>query len=72
MQSVVDALWDGLSGHGVSWVGFYTEQADASADERLVLGPFRDKPACSPIGLHGVCGQALRSKKPRIVRDVTV
>ncbi|MHC5022340.1 MAG: GAF domain-containing protein [Planctomycetota bacterium] len=70
MQSVVDALWNGLHEHGVSWVGFYLERADAPDDARLVLGPCRDSPACSPIGLHGVCGQALTSGRTRIVRDV--
>ena len=39
-------------------------------DRRLVLGPCRDKPACSPIGLHGACGQALLSRRTLIVRDV--
>ena len=70
MQAVVDALWDGLRDAGVSWVGIYLDQAGEPDDARLVLGPCRDKPACSPIGLHGVCGQALRSQLARIVRDV--
>jgi putative methionine-R-sulfoxide reductase with GAF domain len=65
MRRVADVLWDLLHRAGVSWVGFYTAEADA-----MVLGPCRDKPACSPIGLHGVCGQALTSVAPRIVRDV--
>ena len=66
MQVVVDALWDGLHETGVSWVGFYL----ADGADRLVLGPRRDKPACSPIGLHGVCGQAFTARRTRIVRDV--
>lgn len=36
----------------------------------MTLGPSRDTPACSPIGLHGVCGQALTGGAVRIVRDV--
>ncbi len=71
MDAMVDALWDALHETGVSWVGFYLDRPQEPDDRRLVLGPCRDKPACSPIGLHGVCGQALLSKKPRIVRDVT-
>jgi putative methionine-R-sulfoxide reductase with GAF domain len=67
MQAVVDALWDGLQGHGVSWVGFYIK--DPAADQ-MILGPRRDKPACSPIGLHGVCGTAWRTREPQVVRDV--
>ena len=66
MQAMVDALWDALHPTGVSWVGFYVHE---SSDE-LVLGPRRDKPACSPIGLHGACGQAFTSRKPLVVRDM--
>ncbi len=66
MQATVDALWDALKDTGVSWVGFYLHEG---ADE-LVLGPRRDKPACSPIGLHGVCGQAFTQRRPIVVRDV--
>ena len=66
MRAFVDAAWDSLSSCGVSWVGFYLHQG---ADE-LVLGPRRDKPACSPIGLHGACGQAFLKKRPLVVRDV--
>jgi putative methionine-R-sulfoxide reductase with GAF domain len=70
MRAVVDALWTVLAGTGVSWVGFYLDQPTEPDDRRLVLGPHRDKPACSPIGLHGVCGQALRLRRTRIVNDV--
>ncbi len=71
MQCVVDALWSALHETGVSWVGFYLDQTGEPDDRRLVLGPCRDKPACSPIGMHGVCGQALRFRTARIVRDVS-
>lgn len=71
MRSVVDVLWEGLHGTGVSWVGFYLDQGpDIPGERRLVLGPRRDKPACSPIGLHGACGRALRMGHPLVVRDV--
>ncbi len=70
MRKVVDALWSSFNNLGYSWVGFYIDQPNQRDDQRFVLGPCRDKPACSPIGLHGVCGQALRSRKPRIVEDV--
>ncbi len=66
MQAVVEALWAGLKDAGVSWVGFYMDEGG----EELVLGPRRDKPACSPIGMHGACGQAFRSRQPLVVRDV--
>jgi putative methionine-R-sulfoxide reductase with GAF domain len=71
MHTVVNALWEGLRDQGVSWVGFYVQRPGTSADEALELGPHRDKPACSPIGLHGVCGQALRFQRVRIVDDVS-
>jgi putative methionine-R-sulfoxide reductase with GAF domain len=71
MQTVADALWNALHDQGVSWVGFYLDHPDETDDERLVLGPHRDKPACSPIGLHGVCGQGLRFGATRIVPDVS-
>jgi putative methionine-R-sulfoxide reductase with GAF domain len=67
MQTVVDRLWEHLQDSGVSWVGFYLYVPER---EEMVLGPRRDKPACSPIGMHGVCGQAFRDDAARIVRDV--
>ena len=56
-----------LAPTGVSWLGFYrvTESGDA-----MTLVACRDRPACSPIGLHGVCGQSLRAGRTRIVADV--
>ena len=66
MRSLIDALWAGLSARGVSWVGFYLHEGK----DELVLGPSRDKPACSPIGLHGACGRAFIEKRPLVVRDV--
>jgi putative methionine-R-sulfoxide reductase with GAF domain len=65
MQHVVDALWNALGTAGVSWVGFYL-----SAGGELVLGPRRDKPACSPIGLHGACGRSFLAGRPLVVHDV--
>jgi putative methionine-R-sulfoxide reductase with GAF domain len=68
MRCAADALWAGLRNAGVSWLGFYVQDSNP---EQLILGPCCDKPACSPIGLHGVCGQALLTGQSRIVRDVT-
>ena len=70
MRRFVDEWWNRLSPRGVSWVGFYLDSPGAPDEERLVLGPCRDKPACSPIGLHGACGTCLQSAQPLIVRDV--
>jgi 2-C-methyl-D-erythritol 2,4-cyclodiphosphate synthase len=70
MAMTVEVLWKGLARSGVSWLGFYLDQPGEPDDQRLLLGPREPGPACSPIGLHGVCGQALRSGEPRIIRDV--
>ncbi len=67
MTAVTDVLWDGLREHDVSWVGFYTAAADGAS---LDLGPHRDRPACTPIGLNGVCGQAYTARAPMVVEDV--
>jgi len=67
MRAVVEALWESLGGAGVSWVGFYLPSPDAAS---LLLGPRRDKPACSPIGMYGVCGRSFRERRPLVVSDV--
>lgn len=70
MQGAADALWTELSGRAVSWLGFYLPADGDGGGTELVLGPRRDKPACSPIGLHGACGRCFRSARPMVVRDV--
>ena len=67
MQTVVDRLWEQFSDAGVSWVGFYRYLPER---EEMVLGPRRDKPACSPISLHGACGRAFCDDAALIVREV--
>lgn len=69
MKGFVDAAWDALAPQGVSWIGFYFK--DEGADT-MTLGHRRDKPACSPIGLHGVCGRGWRERRSIVVRDVRV
>ncbi len=66
MRRFVDCAWDHLHTRGISWVGFYLPDGD----DQMVLGPSRNKPACSPIGMHGACGWALREQRPLVVRDV--
>lgn len=66
MRIIVDALWDEFGWHQpVSWVGFYL-----LGEGEMMLGARRDKPACSPIGLHGACGTAALSGETVVVRDV--
>ncbi len=67
MQRTVDALWDAFHTADVSWVGFYLKNDDL---DELILGPRRDKPACSPIAMFGACGRAFLSRKPLVVSDV--
>jgi putative methionine-R-sulfoxide reductase with GAF domain len=63
---LVDAVWAEFGEHRpVSWVGFYHLGAD-----EMTLGPRRDKPACSPIGLYGACGQAALAGRSLLVTDV--
>ena len=66
MAAMVDALWDALSVSGASWVGIYTKPG---GKDELVLGPRRDKPACSPLGMHGICGQCWTQRRSIVVRD---
>lgn len=66
MRALADALWEAFSAAGYSWVGFYTK----AEGDQMILGPRRDKPACSPIGLHGMCGLCWRERRSVIVNDV--
>jgi putative methionine-R-sulfoxide reductase with GAF domain len=67
MQAAVDAFWDTLGQRGVSWIGFYLKSANS---DEMLLGARRDKPACSPIGLHGMCGRCWKERRPILVSDV--
>jgi putative methionine-R-sulfoxide reductase with GAF domain len=67
MREVVDVLWDTFAEAPYSWCGFYVLSPDGS---QLILGAHRDKPACSPLPLHGVCGSVLKSGVSMIVPDV--
>jgi putative methionine-R-sulfoxide reductase with GAF domain len=79
MGALCDLLWEHF-GHdehqaidrgGISWVGFYGHGETYSTPEHeMTLLVRRDKPACSPIGLFGACGQSLRRKSILAVRDV--
>jgi putative methionine-R-sulfoxide reductase with GAF domain len=68
MAGLVDLAWDALAPEDVSWLGFYLP--DPENPEQMLLGPRRDKPACSPIGVHGACGQSFRQHVTLVVRDV--
>jgi putative methionine-R-sulfoxide reductase with GAF domain len=66
IEAIVDAIWMEFGDHRpVSWVGYYH-----LGSGEMTLGPRRNKPACSPIGLHGACGQAALSGRSLLVHDV--
>jgi len=57
-------LWMELA--DINWVGFYLLKRN-----KLVLGPFQGKPACTRIDLgSGVCGAAAKQRKTIVVADV--
>ena len=68
MHAFIGAAWPLLQPTGVSWMGFY--ERDPANPDQLVLAAREPKPACSPIGLHGACGQSLLAARPLVVRDV--
>lgn len=52
----------------INWVGFYLFE-----DNRLILGPFQGKPACTVIPLgKGVCGACIAKQESIAVPDVRV
>ncbi|MSR17858.1 MAG: hypothetical protein EXS00_01610 [Phycisphaerales bacterium] len=78
MANLVDLVWEQCAGNGLSWVGFYLPQRTSGPDcdsqptlASLVLGPRRDKAACSPIGLHGACGRCLLTAQIILIPDVS-
>jgi putative methionine-R-sulfoxide reductase with GAF domain len=75
LQPLTDLLWEALAPRGVSWIGFYLIDPETPLDRArregaMLLAARRDKPACSPIGLHGVCGQGFLEESARLVEDV--
>lgn len=67
MFELVDALWTRFARDPYSWVGFYLLEPDKKS---MTLGPRRDKPACSPLEMHGVCGRSALEGRVIIVDDV--
>lgn len=67
MREIVDLLWENFENAPYSWCGFYVLAPDGQS---LTLAAHRDKPACSPLPMHGVCGRVARSGKSMIVPDV--
>ncbi len=50
----------------LNWAGFYLMRS-----EKLILGPFQGRPACTVIGMgKGVCGTAAAENRTVVVPDV--
>lgn len=60
MAKAVSLLWDAFGGKPISWVGFYLKVEGA---DEMVLVCREPKPACSPIGLHGMCGRSFLTRR---------
>jgi L-methionine (R)-S-oxide reductase len=60
----------------INWVGFYLTESFVRSrpsipSEKLILGPFHGKPACTEIPYgKGVCGTAFAQQKTIVVADV--
>jgi putative methionine-R-sulfoxide reductase with GAF domain len=67
MKLAVDLLWKAFGHKPISWVGFYRKVEGAEEMELVCREP---KPACSPIGLHGMCGRSYLKKESILVADV--
>ncbi len=76
MRRVVDGIWRSFEDAGVSWTGFYlgpgetVPEGGIAGPDEMLLAVREPKPACSPIGLHGACGQSFRRRSVLIVNDV--
>jgi len=70
MRLLCDRAWELFASKGVSWIGFYLW--NRARPEEMTLACCRNKPACSPIGVHGVCGQGWKAARSIVVHDVAV
>jgi len=67
LARAVELFWELLGPRGVSWIGFYDKVEGA---DEMVLVCRAPKPACSPIGLHGMCGRSWSTRRPIVIDDV--
>ena len=64
LSNAAALLWGSLE--DLNWAGFYLVHGD-----RLELGPFQGKPACTAIGIDkGVCGTAVAQDRTQLVKNV--
>ena len=81
LRAVVAAYWSHFGfdkpeapgkARGVSWCGFYRREASDELGQEMTLICREPKPACSPIGLQGMCGRGWKDEAAYVVRDVRV
>ncbi len=78
MKVVTDVYWSHFGfdkpglGRGVSWCGFYRRDQTDEPGQEMTLVCREPKPACSPIGLEGMCGRGWKEEASYVVRDVRV
>ncbi|MBX3390105.1 MAG: GAF domain-containing protein [Phycisphaeraceae bacterium] len=75
MRAFLDLTWSAFGDENpsserktISWIGFYERDHQDAA--QMILIDRRPKPACSPIGLHGLCGKGMLESTSYIVDDV--
>lgn len=67
MAKSVELLWSAFGNKPISWVGFYLKVEDA---DEMILVCREPKPACSPLGLQGMCGRSYLNRTAYVVGDV--
>lgn len=75
MHAFLDLAWSAFGDDNpspdrktISWIGFY--ERDTEDSSQMILIDRRPKPACSPIGLHGLCGKGMLDAASYVVDDV--
>ncbi|MBL8888300.1 MAG: hypothetical protein JNK16_16705 [Phycisphaerales bacterium] len=75
MTAFLDLTWSAFGDDNpspdrktISWIGFY--ERDPEDALQMILIDRRPKPACSPIGLHGLCGQGMLDATSYVVDDI--
>ena len=64
LANISAIIYDSID--NLNWVGFYY-----NVDNKLLLGPFKGKVACTVIEYgKGVCGTSLKENKTIVVKDV--
>ncbi|MCQ2770994.1 MAG: GAF domain-containing protein [Clostridia bacterium] len=64
LANISALIYDSLE--NLNWAGFYIYNG-----EKLILGPFCGKPACTSIAIgRGVCGTAFKAASTQLVKNV--